>query len=207
MSQNVAITQESIVPGAIKQRHLVASPTRIGDLYYGKDGNSFTNLGIGTEGQVLTVSSGVPSWQTVSYGHMYIYNLGTGSTTVTVSAVDTYYQIPSGVTGGVTNGFTFQNARELKNTYAADYLVDWSLNVQCSVATQTLEGTVMVNGVANTTISGHSNVSTSTQPVVMTGNGILTLAVGDLVSMAVLNHSATNNITINHLTLTISRIL
>lgn len=56
-------TQQDMAPGAVKQRHLVPSPTQPGDLYYGKDGNSFTNLSAGTSGQVLTISNGVPSWQ------------------------------------------------------------------------------------------------------------------------------------------------
>lgn len=63
MKNALFITQESIGQGAIKQRHLVPSPTRKGDLYYGKDGNSFANLPIGKVGQVLTVSGGVPIWQ------------------------------------------------------------------------------------------------------------------------------------------------
>lgn len=57
------ITQESIAPAAIKQRHLVAAPTRRGDIYFGSDGNAFANLPVGLTGQVLTVLDGVPSWE------------------------------------------------------------------------------------------------------------------------------------------------
>lgn len=63
--QSIIITQESIVPGSIKQRHLVPSPTQVGDLYYGRDGNSFGRIGVGTTGQVLTVSGGEPAWQSL----------------------------------------------------------------------------------------------------------------------------------------------
>lgn len=58
------ITQENIAPGSLKQRHMVSSPTQIGDMYFGRDGNSFGNLPIGTTGQLLTVDSGLPVWQT-----------------------------------------------------------------------------------------------------------------------------------------------
>lgn len=64
MTSGQAITQDAILPGSIKQRHLVPSPTQKGDMYYGKDGNAFSNLPIGTNGQQLTVSSGVPAWTT-----------------------------------------------------------------------------------------------------------------------------------------------
>ena len=65
---NTFITQESIAPAAIKQRHLVPSPTQKGDIYYGKDGNSFANLPIGRSNQYLTVTGGVPAWQTGTTG-------------------------------------------------------------------------------------------------------------------------------------------
>ncbi len=60
------ITGEMIAPGAVTQRHLYPGNSNIGDLYYGKDGVRFSELTIGTSGQVLTVTSGVPTWQTVS---------------------------------------------------------------------------------------------------------------------------------------------
>jgi hypothetical protein len=56
-----SIRQEMILPGVIKQRHLVSSPTQVGDMYYG-NGNSFLNLPAGIAGQVLTISGGVPVW-------------------------------------------------------------------------------------------------------------------------------------------------
>lgn len=56
------LTQENFAPGAIKQRHLVSAPTQKGDVYFGKDGNSFQNLPIGEEGEVIQVHSGVPVW-------------------------------------------------------------------------------------------------------------------------------------------------
>lgn len=59
------ITQDSILPSTIKQRHLVASPTQVGDLYYGLGGN-FGNLKIGTVNQILTVVNGIPAWKTVN---------------------------------------------------------------------------------------------------------------------------------------------
>ena len=66
------ISQQNIAPGAIKQRHLVPSPTQKGDMYYGQNGG-FANLPIGIIGQVLTIVGGVPTW-----GNVVLY--GTSST-------------------------------------------------------------------------------------------------------------------------------
>ncbi|MBU6501181.1 MAG: hypothetical protein KGI72_05140 [Patescibacteria group bacterium] len=207
----VTITQDALLPGIIKERHLVVgSGANKGDLIYSDANGGFTNLGIGTAGQVATVVGGVPTWQSpfysASYGSMYVYNLGTGGTTVTITLQDTYYQIGSGITQGVVKNFTFQNARELKASVAGTYLITFTIVVECATAAQTMEAAVMVNGTANTTIAGHSNVSTATKPVTMGATGFLTLAVGDLVSMSVLNHSGANNITIDHLMFSITRV-
>ena len=39
--------------------------TTIGDIAYASTGTTLTRLGIGSEGKVLTVNSGLPSWQTM----------------------------------------------------------------------------------------------------------------------------------------------
>lgn len=57
------ITAPQILPGAIKQLHLSPNIPRKGDIYYGRDGANFINLGIGTTGQQLMVINGLPSWQ------------------------------------------------------------------------------------------------------------------------------------------------
>lgn len=52
--------------------------TTLGDIEYrSATANTNTRLGIGTDGQVLTVSSGVPSWQTSSAGGMTQLATGT----------------------------------------------------------------------------------------------------------------------------------
>jgi hypothetical protein len=80
------ISQQDIIPAAIKQRHLTPSPAQPGDLYYGKDGNSFESLPIGANGQILTVASGVPAWESVILGYAEITSNFT--TTTVVSVVD-----------------------------------------------------------------------------------------------------------------------
>lgn len=60
---NMYILSQNIAPGAINQQHLLSSPVAKGDLYYGRDGVHFARLAIGSTGQVLTVSAGVPIWK------------------------------------------------------------------------------------------------------------------------------------------------
>lgn len=140
------------------------------------------------------------------YGSMYIYNLGSGTKTLTVSAADTWYQIDSGVSAGPCDGFTFQNARELACTVAGIYKVSWSLGMSTPANNQTVEGTVMLNGAAQTRFAGHCQNPNTGAPASVAGSGIITLAIGDLISLGALNHTAINNITIDHLTCTITRV-
>jgi len=59
----IQIGQMDIIPGEIKQRHLVPGNIQTGQIYYGLYGGNFTVLDIGQPGQVLMVVNGQPSWQ------------------------------------------------------------------------------------------------------------------------------------------------
>lgn len=57
------IYQNMIIPGQIKPRHLVAGDNPPGTLYT-SNGTDFTQLAPGTNGQVLTIAAGLPSYAT-----------------------------------------------------------------------------------------------------------------------------------------------
>jgi hypothetical protein len=67
--------------------------TTNGDLIYGTGSGTFTRRGIGSTGQILTVTGGVPTWETAAgaSSNFQLINTGgtalTGSTTVTVSGI------------------------------------------------------------------------------------------------------------------------
>ena len=108
----------------------------------------------------LSAANGTPS-----YGHMYGANI---SQTVVVSVEGAYYQVGAGLSGGLTNGFTFQNARELKCLVAGTYLLNWSMSVdQSTGSNQEIEGTYMVNGVQNLNGSAHGTSGSATHPDVL----------------------------------------
>jgi hypothetical protein len=64
----------------------------------------------------------------------------------------------------------------------------------------------MINGVASTITESHTEVLNPGRPMVISGTGIVTLAVNDLVSMGVSEHTAIHDIIVNHLTLSVLRI-
>lgn len=161
----------------------------------------------GTTTRIATDSGGNTSWEGegsgLLFGNMYMYQ---GSTTVTVSVVDTWYELASGLTGGETNGVTFQNTHELLVSKAGKYLVNWSMSLDTPTAADEVMGAVGVNGTVNTSTASHTTVGNNDQGVAVAGTGILDLAADDVVSMFVLNETNTNNITVEHVTLTIMQI-
>jgi hypothetical protein len=80
--------------------------TTLGDIEYrSSTANTNTRLGIGTTGQVLSVSGGVPAWATVSSGAMTLI-----STTTLSGATTTVGSIPSGYQQLFVRGFGITNA-------------------------------------------------------------------------------------------------
>jgi hypothetical protein len=84
--------------------------TTLGDIEYrSSTANTNTRLGIGTSGQVLSVSGGVPAWVTASSGGMTLLSTTTLSgATVTISSINqtykTLYMVIFGVTNATGNG-------------------------------------------------------------------------------------------------------
>jgi hypothetical protein len=84
--------------------------TTTGDIIYASAANTPARLGIGSSGQVLAVSSGVPAWTTASSGGMTLLSTTSLSgATVTISSIDQTYKslvaIIYGVTNATANGF------------------------------------------------------------------------------------------------------
>jgi hypothetical protein len=65
--------------------------TTTGDTIYSSSGSTPARLGIGTTGQVLAVSGGLPAWTNPSSGWTLITSGTLSSTTTTVSSISTAY--------------------------------------------------------------------------------------------------------------------
>lgn len=131
----------------------------------------------------------------VIMGTMYGHNM---SQTVVVTNPDTYYQVGGGLSGGLCRNTTFQNSREILIAVAGDYWVVWQMSVTAGSPNEEVEGEVMINSTAQNNTSSHSNVSSANRPDTIDGNGALTLAVGDVVSLAVSNHTSGADIVVEH---------
>jgi hypothetical protein len=87
--------------------------TTLGDIEYrSSTANTNTRLGIGTTGQVLTVSGGVPAWSTISAGGLTLLSTTTLSgASTTISGIDqTYTHLfvsISGITNATADGINY----------------------------------------------------------------------------------------------------
>jgi hypothetical protein len=144
-----------------------------------------------------------------TYGEMYANNIGQ---VVTITVADVYVQVPAGLTGGLNNGFTFQNARELKCLVAGIYQIHWSMSMQATAQSTEIEGAVLLNWSApnGAQVKGtaHAEVSIGgvNRPETISGTLILALAVNDLISLGVSNHTDAADVNLQHASLTIRRI-
>lgn len=116
-----------------------------GDIYYRNSGGAFTRLGVGSNGQVLTLSGGLPSWQNASGGGGGLSYTSAGTTNALPKFDGTGF-VDSGVSD---NGTTVALASGRS----------FSL----------LGGNFSITPAANTTplsISGYSLTGSNTQPII-----------------------------------------
>ena len=145
------------------------------------------------------------SLASIAYGNMYVYNLGAGFTVV-IGAPDVFTLISNAtINAGTLQGFTFQNNQELKCTNPGTYFATWALSVEALGSNQEAEGAIGINNVAQTSTAAHAEIINAAKPATISGSGILTLAQNDLVRMYINNHTGANNLVIDHLTLTLTR--
>ena len=137
------------------------------------------------------------------YGSMYGDDMGQS---VTISATGTFYEVGGGLSDGGSNGTTFQNSKELLIAVAGEYLVNWSVTIECTAAAQYVEGAVMINSTAQMNTISAAELPTANKKVALGGTGIITLAVNDVVKLSVENETATNNLTVDHANLTIVQV-
>jgi hypothetical protein len=98
--------------------------TTTGDTIYSSSGSTPARLGIGTTGQVLTVSGGVPTWATASsFSNFTLLNTGgtamTGATSITVnvSTKETYMILFASVSAGASANFELRINGDTGNNY------------------------------------------------------------------------------------------
>lgn len=177
----------------------IISSDRVGDFNY--DENYF----------YLCVQSGsIAIWKTIpftNFSRVYYGSMGADdiSVNVTIASIGVYYKIMSGFTAGLTDGFTFQNNRELKCLNAGKYKIDYGVSLRAGV-----DDTVAATAIINTTelhlAESATNISSANKDYCVSGTGIVALSVNDVVGLCVENESSTNTINISHANLSILRV-
>lgn len=164
----------------------------------GNGGGDFTKYLRGDQAWIL------PSLEQHPFGSMFADGV---SQVVPVAAVNVYYQIPGGISGGLCSTvFVFQNSKELRCTEPGPFLATYTMTLSCPAANQQLSACVMINGTPQlNTTNRATNAGGAVKNCSLAGTGIIVLAVNDLVRLAVANRTAANNLTMQHANLTIWR--
>ena len=133
-------------------------------------------------------------------GHMYQDDTATN---IAVAATDTDY-IVTGMSCNIKRGMVFQNGKEFKIVTPGIYRVSWQTSFTSENANQDIEGAIGIGGTRVASTSSHRKIATGTDTGNMSGQGILILAVDNLVQLVVRNETSTGDIIIQHTQLTIS---
>ena len=139
-------TTTAATPNSVKTSYDLANAaipkstvTTNGDLIYGTGSSAVTRLGIGSSGQVLSVSGGVPAWSTVSSGGMTLIASATptGVGTYTFSSIAGTYKHLMVLVEGLSSsaGEVLLNLRFNGDT-AGNYDRSWIRTVTSTVTGQ-----------------------------------------------------------------------
>lgn len=168
-------------------------------------------IGVETDTGKFKVGDGSTAWNSLlytgfpqAYGHMYAKN---ATIVVNVGVANTAYEIDSGLTTGLVSGVTFGGNHYLQVAKAGIYKVDYSVSADVVAAGGQIESGVMVNGTEVTADGGgHGTIDTGDASDSLPGTVIVSLAANDQVSLFVRNHSGGNNVTVEHLNCSVTRI-
>ena len=136
--------------------------TTLGDLAYGSaTANTNTRLGIGTSGQVLSVSGGVPAWTTLSAGSMTQLATGTLSgTSVVLSSISQSYKHLYLVVTSPQVSPTTELAYRLNGTATALYATTSFATGGTSLGGRTTDTVIYGNGGSGPTTPATANDDT-----------------------------------------------
>jgi hypothetical protein len=136
---------------------------------------------------------------TNNYGGMYGAAL-----TVTITAINTWATIPTGLTAGNMNGFTF-SGNGLICQGAGTFFLALSVSLACTASNQNVTMSYSINGTpAATFIKG--TLLNANGAMCLTLSDVVTLQLGDQVQVIVQNNTAKTNLTEVSTSLSIARL-
>lgn len=166
--------------------------TTLGDIEYrSSTANTNTRLGIGSTGQVLTVSGGVPAWSTPAGGSTYAGASAYRSSSQTLTA-NAYTAIQWNAEYWDTNTYHDNSTNPSRFTVPSGKAGYYSFKFNLGIGSITGDNYfhVRVNGTTKWNFSWDTNSPTNLQ-----GNATLSLSVGDYVELFVYNTSAISTAT------------
>lgn len=138
------------------------------------------------------------------YGSLYVSH---GSLTITVTNANTAYEITTGLlTGSVLQGTTFGGDHYIAVDHPGTYLINWGLSIDTSTPADEIEGGIMVDGAARDDSSSHTTLVAAAKSSAMSATAIIALTANQQVSLFVENKTNTNDIVVEHASLTIVRV-
>jgi len=146
--------------------------TTVGDMIYEGTGPTATRLAIGTTGQILTVSGGIPAWSTPAAGG--VTTISFGSTGLTPSTATSGAVSVAG-TLAIANGGTGSTSTTYCNLASN---VTGTLPVANGGTGQTTytDGQILIGNTTGNTLTKTTLTGTSNQIVVTNGSGSITLS-------------------------------
>ena len=130
------------------------------------------------------------------------------SITVIIPNITAFHEIASGFTSGGGLGFVFQNSKELKCEEPGDYLVNWNISLVLSQTNnQNFIGGVMINQSIQVLTTAHGKIGAANDLVNISGVGVLTLVLNDLVSLGLRNLDASEDFVVQHAALTLAKLI
>lgn len=180
-----------------------------GRILYSTGATALAVLAPGSDGAVLTLAGGVPTWAasgvlTPAYGGM---SLESGSTATTVTTAGTFYKFTQFDTASPSSNVTADVATDFDLTvdtgYGGDYLVAFSVSCTAT-ATALIYVAVFVNGSKVSVTSKFAN--TDGTMVTLSAANVIALSAGDTVDLRVTSNDDADAVTPVEMYLTIHRI-
>lgn len=204
--------------------HLDPRNAGTGDLYLDRGSFAFTagsaqfaditsdptpitaHVAVYNKGGDLTVkdNDGIVSAVKDVYGSLYVSH---GSLTITVTSANTAYEITTGLlTGSALQGTTFGGDHYVAVGHPGTYLINWGLSVDTTTPADEVEGGIMIDGAARDDCSSHTTIVAGAKSGAMSATCIVVLTANQQVSLFVENKTNTNDIVVEHASLTIVRV-
>lgn len=133
------------------------------------------------------------------YGEAYATNT---TITVVVAAINTAYEVTTGLTGGLTRLMTFGGSHYLQVDRGGTYLVTWSMTIDTNTAADEVEGGIMIDGVAQSNGTSHTTVSVANDGSAIAASALFTLNALQQISFFIRNHTGARDIIVEHVSLT-----